>query len=262
MISDALGLMKSDVLSERSSFLNPQLSENLSHGRYAPYVLQNLTSVPLAYHTFLGAINFNGLDTEYTKYWHHVQPGSSIPIYIDETPEEQLHRFKPATSSDRLNENQVNGAAHHFIVIQLEGTSNPSMPMSMDLVGVNYFLVDFSKTSSSLELETAGSNSRLSVDSENDYISKAGDGFVIPVVYDVSVQRFSKLIQLYSTVSYYYLVQLQFYSLFIRFVLIYTSNFQVIVENETYVPMELRFDIPLGLSPKVQTDLLSRSLLT
>ncbi|KAK4756247.1 hypothetical protein SAY87_006374 [Trapa incisa] len=224
MMSDALGLMKSDILSGSSSLLNPKLSETLSDGRYAPYVLQNLTSLPLSYHTFLGATDFNDFDSEEIKYWHRVQPGSSVPIYIDETPEEQLHRFKPASSSDRLNENQVNGDAHHFIVIQLEGTSIPSMPMSMDLVGLNYFLVDFSKTSSSLELETTGSSLRLSVDAGTSHAGRAGDGFVIPVVYDVSVQRFSKLIQLYST---------------------------VIVENGTSVPLELRFDIPLGLSPKI-----------
>lgn len=206
MISDALGLMRSDVPSESSSFLNPPLSETLSDGRYAPYILQNLTSVPLAYCTFLGAINSNNLDTKETKCWHHVQPGSSVPIYIDETAEEQLDRFKPSASSDRLNENQLSGAAHHFIIIQLEGTSNPSMPMSMDLVGLSYFLVDFSKTSSSSEVETAGSNSRLTMGPENEHICRAGDGFVIPVVYDVSVQRFSKLIQLYSTVSYNYLL--------------------------------------------------------
>ncbi|XP_031373509.1 uncharacterized protein LOC116188354 isoform X3 [Punica granatum] len=221
MINDALGLARPDVISKSSSFLNPQLTETISAGRYAPYILQNLTSLRLAYHTFLGPSNLNDLDTGEMKDWHYVQPGSSVPIYIDETPEEQLLRFRPAASSDRLNENQLSGAAHHFIMIQLEGTSTPSVPMSMDLVGLSYFQVDFSKTSS-LELGTVGS--RPAAGPEDDHNDRASDGFVIPVVFDVSVQRFSKLIQLYST---------------------------VIVENETSVPLELRFDIPLGVSPKI-----------
>ncbi|KAG8383675.1 hypothetical protein BUALT_Bualt04G0038500 [Buddleja alternifolia] len=52
----------------------------------------------------------------------------------------------------------------------------------------------------------------------------ATGGFVIPVVIDVSVQRFTKLMRLYST---------------------------AVILNATSVSLEVRFDIPFGVAPKI-----------
>lgn len=73
----------------------------------------------------------------------------------------------------------------------------------MDLVGLTYFEVNFSKDNNE-----AVANSR----------------FLDPVVFDVSVQQYSKLIQLYST---------------------------VIFTNLALVPLELLFDIPFGMTSKI-----------
>ncbi|CAE6119278.1 unnamed protein product [Arabidopsis arenosa] len=64
---------------------------------------------------------------------------------------------------------------------------------------------------------------------ESDNVEKAsksgsGSSFVVPVVYEVSLQQQSKLIRVYST---------------------------VIILNSTSMPLELRFDIPFGISPKI-----------
>ncbi|XP_056171449.1 uncharacterized protein LOC115688889 isoform X4 [Syzygium oleosum] len=220
MIKDAWDEKKPTDLSETRTFLNSPYMEDASIGRYAPYILQNLTSLPLSYCIFQGSGN-SALDTKEVKGWSLVQSSCSVPIYSNETPEEQLLRFRPTRSSGQLNEKQSSGVAHHFISIKLDGTSVPSVPISMDLVGLSYFVVDFSKASNKLELEKTVDIPRYTNLEEG---INAGEGFIVPVVFDVSVQRFSKLIRLYST---------------------------VIVCNETSVPLELRFDIPLGVSPKI-----------
>ncbi|KAF8007492.1 hypothetical protein BT93_K1496 [Corymbia citriodora subsp. variegata] len=223
MIKDAWNEKKPTNLSETRTFLNSPYMEDASIGRYAPYILQNLTSLPLSYCIFQGSGHSIKLDAKEVKGWSFVQSGCSVPIYSNETPEEQLLRFRPTRSSGQLNEKQSSGVAHHFISIKLDGTSVPSVPISMDLVGLSYFEVDFSKASNKLELEKTVDFPRYT-NLEEDIKTNAGEGFIVPVVFDVSVQRFSKLIRLYST---------------------------VIVYNETSVPLELRFDIPLGVSPKI-----------
>ena len=87
-------------------------------------------------------------------------------------------------SSDRLSE-QKSGVAHHYISIQLDGTSVPSAPISIDRVGLTYFEVDFYKAYN----ENGRDNS-----------THTKSGFEVPVVFDVSVQRYSKFIRPYSTV--------------------------------------------------------------
>lgn len=223
MIKDAWNEKKPTDLSETRTFLNSPYMEDASIGRYAPYILQNLTSLPLSYCIFQGSGNSVKLDAKEAKGWSLLQSGSSVPIYSNETPEEQLLRFRPTRSSGQLNEKQSSGVAHHFISVKLDGTSVPSVPISMDLVGFSYFEVDFSKASNKLELEKTVDIPRYA-NLEEDIKTNVGEGFIVPVVFDVSVQRFSKLIRLYSTVILY---------------------------NETSVPLELRFDIPLGVSPKI-----------
>ncbi|PON37049.1 Vacuolar protein sorting-associated protein [Parasponia andersonii] len=206
MIKDSWCTVEPNDVPESNKFLYSSY-QHMYAGRYAPYVLQNLTSLPLAYHVYKGPIDeFDVADVKGRKY---VEPGASIPLYINDTPEEQLFHFWPANSSDRLADQKLSGVAHHFITIQLDGASVPSAPISMDRVGLTYFEVDFFKAYN----ENSGDNSM-----------DTASGFVVPVVFDVSVQRYSKLIRLYST---------------------------VILSNATLMPLELRFDIPFGVSPKV-----------
>lgn len=199
MIKDAWNEKKPTDLSEMRTFLNSPYMEDASLGRYAPYILQNLTSLPLAYCIFQGSGNSVELDAREVKGWSLVESGCSVPIYSNETTEEQLLRFRPARSFGQLNEKQSSGVPHHYISIKLDGTSVPSVPISMDLVGLSYFEVDFSKASNKLEVEKTV-DIPWYTNLEEDIKTNAGEGFIVPVVFDVSVQRFSKLIRLYSTV--------------------------------------------------------------
>ncbi|KAK9111606.1 hypothetical protein Scep_019125 [Stephania cephalantha] len=124
-----------------------------------------------------------------------VHPGSSIPIFIDETPEEHAFHLRPPQSSDSLNDKSFNGV-QHLISIKVDGTSRPSIPISMDVVGLNYFEVNFSKASE--KKETPKNEDSWNIEDRNGQYSTGG--FVVPVVLDVSVQQYSKLIRLYSTV--------------------------------------------------------------
>lgn len=179
MIKDACVLLSPND-PESQKLLNSPFPEYTYAGKHAPYVLQNLTSLPLAYHVYQGPISPDEFDSsEMNKKF--VQPGSLIPIYINDTPGKQLIHVKPAHFPDQ----KANGVGHQYISIQLDGTSVPSEPISMDLVGLTYFEVDFSMSYN---------------DNMENHRSNATAGFVVPVVFDVSVQRYSKLIRLYSTV--------------------------------------------------------------
>lgn len=200
MIKDAWGVNELIDLPGSKRFLNRHIDENECIGRYTPYILQNLTSLPLAFHVLQDQVNADVSDFPALNSEKFVLPGVSVPIYINETPEEQMLRFRPVHSSDRLNEKQSQGVAHHFITIQLDGTSVPSDPLSMDLVGLTYFEVDFSKAPNKAELNTVGGSSKHNKFIQETHERDADSGFVVPVVFDVSVQRYSKLIRLYSTV--------------------------------------------------------------
>uniref|UniRef100_A0A803PHY5 Vacuolar protein sorting-associated protein n=1 Tax=Cannabis sativa TaxID=3483 RepID=A0A803PHY5_CANSA len=206
MVKDSLGIVEPNDVPESKKLLNSH-HKHMYAGRYAPYVLENLTSLPLVYHVYKGPVE--EFDVTEIKGRKSVEPGASVPLYINDTPEEQLFHFWPAKSSDKLAEQKLSGVSHHFLTIQLDGTSMPSTPISMDRVGLTYFEVDFFKAYN----ENSGDNS-----------TDTTSGFVVPVVFDVSVQRYSKLIRLYST---------------------------VVLSNATSVPIELRFDIPFGVSPKI-----------
>lgn len=197
MIADAWGFPGLTGPSASHSFLNSQTRENIYNGRYAPYRIQNLTSLPLAFHVIEGPVSTHDVNLSALEGEIVVQPGSSIPIYIDETPEEQLFRHRPAHSSERLSDKQFMYTAHRYVIIRLEGTSIPSTPISMDLVGLSCFLVDFSKSTKSLKGDTPdGLNTNFVGKKKTELES----GYVVPVVVDVSVQRYTKLIRLYSTV--------------------------------------------------------------
>lgn len=181
MIKDSWGMIESNDFPESQKLVNSPCMEHTYARRYAPYVLQNLTSLPLVYHVYKGPVD--RFDVSEVKGRKSVQSGASIPIYINDEPEDQLLQIRPTHSSDRLSDQKSN--AHHYISIQLDGTSVPSAPISMDLVGLTYFEVDFSKAYD---------------ENGQENIADSRSGFVVPVVFDVSVQRYSKLIRLYSTV--------------------------------------------------------------
>uniref|UniRef100_A0A2P2MK19 Uncharacterized protein LOC105135080 isoform X1 n=1 Tax=Rhizophora mucronata TaxID=61149 RepID=A0A2P2MK19_RHIMU len=218
MIKDSICSMQPDEPCENQRFLGSQHTENVSGGRYAPYVLQNLTSLPLVYYVSEGFVNSDEFEASQKKDGKFVDPGASVPIFLHKTPEEQLFCQGPAQSSNRLSEKQLNVVVHHFMSIQLDGTSLPSAPISMDRVGLTYFDVDFSKISNEMDVskEEGVSNYAMHI--------KENAGFVVPVVFDVTMQRYNKLIRVYST---------------------------VILSNATSMPLELRFDIPFGVSPKI-----------
>ncbi|XP_057532669.1 uncharacterized protein LOC130810577 isoform X2 [Amaranthus tricolor] len=203
MIKEARGLVQMYEAPKSQRYGNLQSVENLCVRRYASYTIHNMTSLPFIFHVYQGLGNAENVDLSSSAYKNTVLPGISIPIYVDETLEEQAFSYRPASTSEGLGKKLSNKAGHHFMTIQFEGTSERSEPISMDLVGLTYFEVNFS----------------------NDYRkADADNGLLVPVVFDVSLQRYSKLIKLYST---------------------------VIFKNSTSLPLELRFDIPFGMSSKV-----------
>ncbi|XP_024632124.1 uncharacterized protein [Medicago truncatula] len=208
MLDDALGLMGLKD-HEGNKLLHPPCSEYIFARKcVAPYVIQNLTSAPLLYHVYHGHINPNDiydLDINHAKC---VQPGSASTIYMDENAD-QLSHYRPYHSSDSLNEQRSSGLAHRYIMVQLEGTSMPSNPISMDLVGLTCFDANFSKSYN---------------ENGNDGRMNTAPTFVVPVVLDVSALRYSKLIRVYST---------------------------VVLLNATSTSLELRFDIPFGVAPRI-----------
>ncbi|PSS01845.1 Vacuolar protein sorting-associated protein like [Actinidia chinensis var. chinensis] len=226
MVKDAWGVMRHKGLSDCQRLSNQEICENMYTGRFAPYILQNLTSLPLVFHVCQGPIRADDIDVSVLKKGTFMRPGSSIPIYIndEETPEEQFLRCRPAHSSDRLSDQQLNGVEHHYIIIQFDGTCMLSTPISMDLVGLNYFEVDFSKSTNKIDTDNNEDVSKTNKHVDEVNRTDSNGGFVIPVACDVSVQRYCKLVRLYST---------------------------VILFNATSMPFEVRFDIPFGLSPKI-----------
>ncbi|PIN06334.1 hypothetical protein CDL12_21113 [Handroanthus impetiginosus] len=219
MIKDAWSFMER---TESPDLADLQITNSPETRRYAPYMLQNLTTLPLVFHVCQREHGADDLDVSPSK--GVLQPGSSTLVYINESPEELLFRYRPGQSSDKLNDKQLLEAAHRYVTFQLEGTSVPSAPISMDLVCRRYFEVEFSKSSHVPEVYSDANSINRSRKGEADGSADAIKGFAIPVVIDVSVQRFTKLMRLYST---------------------------VVILNATSALLEVRFDIPFGVSPKI-----------
>lgn len=201
MIKDAWDLMERNVLSENSRLAGTGTNENSLTSRYSPYTLENLTSLPLVFYISKGSKNADGFNVSSLKDGKYVQPGSSYPVYINNTAEEQIFRFSTSHSSDNLGERQLADAQHHYIIVQLEGTSTLSAPISIDLVGVSSFEVDFSNSSTNMGVDSGRDISKGFKESEGSKRSYTSTGYVVPVIIDVSVQRYTKLVRLYSTVS-------------------------------------------------------------
>ncbi|KAF8099934.1 hypothetical protein N665_0235s0032 [Sinapis alba] len=207
-MSNTLELMETDAVPDDKG-LSIYCTGSTNTERYSPYVLQNLTSLPLGFEVFQGR-NSHVLNMSAPVAQNIVQPGSSVPICLDNSdtlliPDRRRSHFGCFSS-------ESGDATHHYMKVQLDGTSFASPPHSMDRIGLSYFEVDFSKTSKSSN--NVGKASK----------SGSGNSFVVPVVFEVSLHQQSKLIRVYST---------------------------VIILNSTSMPLELRFDIPFGVSPKI-----------
>ncbi|KAL2933168.1 putative vacuolar protein sorting-associated protein 13D [Bienertia sinuspersici] len=214
MVTEARSLVQIYEVPKCQRFQNHQLVENLCVRRYASYTIHNMTSLPFVFYVYQGLGSAENVDFSTLVYQNTVPPGASIPVYIDGTLVEQALSYRPASSSEGLGKKLSNKAGHYFMTIQFEGTSQRSEPISMDLVGLTYFEANFS------------SDKRVD----------ANISLLVPVVFDVSLQRYSKLIQLYSTVS--------------EMINPYHCD-SVIFKNSTSMPLELRFDIPFGIYSKI-----------
>jgi hypothetical protein len=190
-------------------------STNNNYTGYAPYWLQNDTGVCMRY--WLGGAlqheDYNAEDDD-CGLSNVVQPGTSIPIYIEETMEQVFLKGRASNSSDRLADKKSQGGQHRLIHIQIEGTSNVSGAMSMDLVGAYIFYVNFSHSSkSTLDRNIRKGNSIEGKLSEKGDLDVRESAFCTPVVFEVSCHHFSKIIRIFSTVSAFFLLSI----IFLRF---------------------------------------------
>ncbi|XP_073012455.1 intermembrane lipid transfer protein VPS13 isoform X2 [Typha latifolia] len=215
-----------DGLREDQSNLGFRNVDDIQTRRYAPYILSNETSLPFRFRVFRGPVNSDDMGSFSVIDENTVPAGYSVPIYVEETLDEFFFQHRGTRSSEQLAEKRLNSVAHHMISIQFDGTSGSSKPMSMDLVGVYFFEINFSRSKQpdfiEIEREYVASSSNRKTDGS--YKRGWNDGLVVPVVFEVSMQNYSKMIRLYST---------------------------VILLNTTSMPLELRFDIPFGVSSKV-----------
>lgn len=202
MVNDATNLADAYGFQETRGILGLQTTEDIRKRRYAPYILHNDTSLPLAYHVYHGPVDMDNIHSFPTDDGNIVQPGFSVPIYVEENLNEQYFERRASYSSERLIEKKMSAIAHHMMSIHFEGTSGPSRPMSMDLVGCSYFEVNFSKSKHSIlvEAEKDGKILGCSWQTEEQCKNEHCKGLVVPVVFEVSMQHYSKIIRLYSTV--------------------------------------------------------------
>nr|GEV78019.1 reverse transcriptase domain-containing protein [Tanacetum cinerariifolium] len=115
---------------------------------------------------------------------------------------------------------KLTDAQHHYIIVQLDGTSTMSTPVFIDLVGVSSLEVDFSYSANNIGVDNGGDMSKGFKEFDANKKLHTSNGYVLPVIIDDYGQRYIKLVRLYST---------------------------VILLNETSMPFEVRFDIPFGV---------------
>lgn len=208
MFSDSWKERSGDDASADFKIRDPQSAESSSTRRYAPYWLQNDTGVPLSYWLCGASRNKENDDDGKTSSFGSarsswgslngevVQPGCSVPLYVEEGPDEVFVRRRAGQSADGYNARKIFNMLllHRMICVQLEGTSRPSVPMSIDLVGSVSFEAVFSD-------DSGDGGSRPSKGSFQEIESERGGSFSAPVIFEVTVQRYSKLVRLCSMVS-------------------------------------------------------------
>lgn len=206
--------MAHDAWSDDSTARDTRLGNS---SQYAPYWLQNDTGVAITYWLIGSRHNRDDIDDVDGGFggWGSgsgtiVEPGKSVALYQQGSAEEissrkrnsgLLRSAEPAKMFEVLLQ-------HRMICVQIEGTSRPSPPLSIDLVGSRSFEASFSENESgdgynssvnttSGNLSRQNSSQKLEMDNRD-----KGDVFRTPVVFEVTVQRYSKLVRLCSTVSY------------------------------------------------------------
>lgn len=191
MITDSLDPSNGGGLREDPGIL--RLShDDVRTRRYAPYILSNDTSLPFRFKVYRGAVNSDDIDSFSVIDENYVPAGYAVPIYVEETLDEFFFQHREARSSEHLIEKRMSAVSHYMISIEFDGTSGPSKPMSMDLVGIYFFEVNFSSSKKPIFGEES-----LGAFSSN---RKGSNELIVPVVLDVSLQNYSKRIRVYSTV--------------------------------------------------------------
>lgn len=186
MITDSLDPKNDGGLREDPAIL--RLSrDDVRTRRYAPYILSNDTSLPFRFKVYRGTVNSDDTDSFSVIDENSVPAGCAVPIYVEEALDEFFFQHRETRSSEHLIEKRMSAVSHYMISIEFDGTSGPSKPMSMDLVGIYFFEVNFS-------------SSKKPVPGEE---RKGSDGLIVPVVLDVSLQNYSKHIRVYSTVIFF-----------------------------------------------------------
>lgn len=195
MITNSLNPVSEGGLREDIGIL--RLSRDDVHTRrYAPYILANDTSLPFKFRVYRGAVNSDDIDSFSVVDENSVPAGYAVPIYVEEALDEFFFQHREARSSEHLIEKRMSAVSHYMISIEFDATSGSSKPMSMDLVGIYFFEVNFSSSKKPLSEESweaFASNRKGSHES----------GLIVPVVLDVSLHNYSKLIRVYSTVMAY-----------------------------------------------------------
>lgn len=202
IMTDSLNPIDGGALHEDQHSMGLGNSDDIQTRRYAPYILCNDTSLPLTFHVFHGPVNTDDIDSFSVIDENTVAPGCSVPIYVEETFDEFFFQHRSAHSSEQLIEKRMNSVAHHLISIQFDGTSERSKPISMDFVGINYFEVNFSRCSQPSNTEIEREDDALSYNrkTEGRYERGQGNDLIVPVVLEVSMRNYSKMIRVYSTV--------------------------------------------------------------
>lgn len=198
MVTDAFKNDDAYGFQDPHGILGLQTTEEIHSRRYAPYILYNDTSLPLTYHVHCGSADMDDMYNYHMNNENVVQPGFSVPIFVEETLDEHFFQSRISNSSDRLLDKKMSVISHHMISIYFEGTSGPSKPMSMDLVGLSFFEVNFSQSKHSVlvDVDKDGNNCKTG----EHYKSEQHEGLFVPVVFEVSMHHYSKIIRLYSTV--------------------------------------------------------------
>jgi hypothetical protein len=191
MVTDSLDPNNGSGLREDPTILRFS-HDDVRTRRYAPYILSNDTSLPFRFKVYHGAVNSDDTDSFSVIDENSVPAGCAVPIYVEETLDEFFFQHREARSSDHLIEKRMSVVSHYMISIEFDGTFGASKPMSMDLVGIYFFEVNFSSSKKPIRGE------------ENlrpfSYNRNSSDGLIVPVVLDVSLQNYSKRIRVYSTV--------------------------------------------------------------